>query len=420
MPAGQAIDAALQTSSLTYQGKPFHAVMEIDEPKHPSGIYKSQIDLYWADAKRYRLEVSSKDFSQTLIANGDKVQESNTGDFYPKWLREFVWALLDPAPHANDTDLRAEAVRLPNNLMPNSAFVLRPSVCAVRVDRPNGISNLLTEGEICLDWPDHRLSNVQWFEYGMGFSEPRGFGHKQIATKYSVMLSTVPSDEYITFLEGRLKTLEALSKIDETKLQISQPTAAADRIQTRSVSTFQEEAMLENAPAMEWPVVTHGVTEGYLIVHALTDRTGQVRSAWRVSADNSWLEPYAMTQALKYKFKPLIVDGVLMQMEMPLVMHFVSSLDDTMPKFSGDTISKVAQGCKSSKLPAGLMASGKEFKAMVFVNEAGKSAGIDYDKSVPVEMQRAANDGLYECRFIQYKENGVAKYYHVEFSFVAP
>jgi hypothetical protein len=132
------------------------------------------------------------------------------------------------------------------------------------------------------------------------------------------------------------------------------------------------------------------------------------------------MEPYAMTQALKYKFKPLVVDGVAMQMEMPLVMHFKSRIDDTMPKFSGDSVAEVAEGCKSAALPKGLMPSGSSFTALVFVNEAGKLAGIDYAKDVPVEMQRAVNNGLYACTFKPYSVDGVAKFYHVEFSFVAP
>jgi hypothetical protein len=428
MPAGAAIDEALVKSSLTYLGKPFHAAMDIDEPKHPGGIYKAHIDLYWTDANRYRLETTSKDFSQTLIANGGQVQETDIGDFYPKWLREFVWALLDPAPHANDPALRAQDVKLPNNLLPSGlppslqgrGIVIHPQVCATRVDRPNGISNLLAEGEICIDWSDQTLKNVQWFEFGMGYSEPKKFGQKMIPTKYSTLLSTFPSDEYMTWLEGRLTKLEPAAKIDQEKFKITHASNPDERILTMPVSTLQEESMLESAPQMDWPVAAHGVTEGYLIVHAVTDRTGQVRSAWRVSADNSWMEPYAMTQALKYKFKPLLVDGAPVQMEMPLVMHFKSAIDDSMPRFSGDKVAQVATGCESPKLPSGLMPSGTEFKVLVFVNEAGKSAGFDYDKGVPVEMQRAANEGLYGCEFVKYEANGVSKPYHVEFSFTAP
>jgi hypothetical protein len=416
VPAAKAIDHALAISSLTYQGRPFHAVMQIDEPKHPHGIYKSSVEVYWADPKRYRVTATSHDFSQTLIVNGIQIEETDAGDFYPGWLREFVMALMDPAPRATDATLRSGTVAM--NRGQFMGQVVPPHGCARHEDRPNGITNEMTRVEVCVS--DGALSNVQQFDYGVGFSKSERFGRKQIATEYAVMLSAFPADEYITFLTGRLTTLEPLRNPPAAMFDVRAITPPSGRILTTLVSTEDAAALLEVTPPMDWPPVAHGKTDGYLILHVITDRAGQVRSAWRVSADNSWVEPYAMIQALKFKFRPLMVDGVAHQMETPLVLHFKSAIDDSMPKFSGETISQVATGCKDAPLPTGLMPGGTQFTALVFVNEEGKSAGIDYADTVPIEMQRAANQGLYNCIFQQYSVNGSPTHYHVEFNFKAP
>jgi hypothetical protein len=392
--------------------------MEIDEEKHPEGIYKSSVEIYWASPKMYRLVVKSRDFSQTLIVNGARSEEIGTGDFYPGWLHQFVRALLDPAPRAQDTLLRSGTVTMRGGQF--MGRVIPPHGCAVHEDRPNGITDEITSAEICLEGPDRRLTNVQQFDYGVGFSDYQPFGKKEIARTYGVMLSTFPSDEYITFLKGRLATLERLRKLPMALFAVEHPTAPANRIFTTLVSTADAEALLEQPPPMDWPPVAHGTTEGYLMLHVITDKTGSVRSAWRKNADNSWLEPYAITQALKFRFKPLLVDGVPQQMEAPLVLHFKTAVDGSMPKFSGDSIVQVASGCQDSPLPPGLMPSGTAFSALVFVNEEGKLAGIDYTNTVPIDMQRAASKGLYSCRFQQISVGGSPVHYHVEFSFTAP
>jgi len=427
VPAGTAIDDALRASSLTFEGKPFHAVMEIDEPKHPGGIYKAGVEVYWAGPRQYKLIATSRDFSQSLIVNGDQEEETDRGDFYPAWLREFVSALLDPAPRAKEAALRAGTVKAPNGMMPNANLatnpklaLFHPQACAVRDERRNGIGNEITESEICFDWPEHRLTNVQAFDYGMGFADPISFQKKQIASRYTVMVSTIPADEYIDFIVGHLVTLKPLGRVDGDMFTVKNPTPPSGRIFTRLVSTREEEAMLEKAPEMDWPPVTHGVTEGYLIVHAVTDKTGQVRSAWQKSADNGAMVGYAIQQALKYKFHPLIVDGVAMQMEMPLVMHFTSRLDDSIPRFNGDTLNQIVAGCTPAILPTGSMPSGTSFKALVFVDPQGRVAGIDYAKDVPDAMRQAANRGLYDCHFKPYAINGVPTVYHAEFTFYVP
>ena len=48
--------------------------------------------------------------------------------------------------------------------------------------------------------------------------------------------------------------------------------------------------MVEKAPEIQWPAVREGKTEGYMIVYARTDRTGQVRETAKHNSDQPGLE----------------------------------------------------------------------------------------------------------------------------------
>ncbi len=107
----------------------------------------------------------------------------------------------------------------------------------------------------------------------------------------------------------------------------STPTPADQQIVTHFVPTAISEPLLESAPKIKWPTVHQGKTEGTIILHILTDKTGQVREAYGHSSDNPALFDLAVEQAKKYKFKPLLLNGAAVQIETPLVLHFSTRLD---------------------------------------------------------------------------------------------
>src|SRR5579859_4131060 len=85
--ADTAISRALKTSSLTEEGTPFHALLVIGEGKSP---YSGRVEVWWAAKQEYKTVITSPSFSQTRIVNGAEVMETNSGDYYPRWLETFV------------------------------------------------------------------------------------------------------------------------------------------------------------------------------------------------------------------------------------------------------------------------------------------------------------------------------------------
>jgi hypothetical protein len=291
--------------------------------------------------------------------------------------------------------------------------------CLSHEDKPGGISNDLTQTRICFIGEDSRLKSFSDFTYEMDFSDYRPFGSKSIPRTYERGM------DWMTPSVGRLTVLEPLNAADSTLFTIVKATPPADRIETTAVSTLEEESLVEQTDTSPWPPIRGGKTEGYMIVRAITDRTGQVRFAHKYNSDNAELEYAGVARAMHYKFKPLLIDGVPQQMEMPLVLHFSSRIDEPWPMLTGKDIDKVTSGCGTASLPTGLWPSGKVFHIQYGVDQAGKVTTTSFPEAndnpgVPHALMNAAWRSVQSCRFSPYQQNGKATEYIVLFTFTAP
>jgi hypothetical protein len=396
-----ALDRALKTSSLTFQGKPFHAVMEIGTT---GTDYSGRIEIWWVEATKYRLMIQSPKFSQEKVVNGDHVSEKDQGDYFPRWLENFVLAVLDPVPMAN------------NFRRSGGTLMIGPQItnsCLRRDDRPGGITDQLTWGIVCFSGSEPHLESVLTMNVSMEFKDWRKFDKKQIARTYNTDVL-----DYKPVL-GQLTVLEEIKKLDENMFTVVDVTPADQRISTVFVSTLKEESLVEKAPVIEWPSVREGKTEGYMIVYARTDRTGQVRETAKHNSDQPGLESFGMEAALKYKFKPLVVDGVPRQMEMPLVLHFTSRLEDPLPILTVDQMKNQMMGCAVVALPPSTP-KGTVVTIRVSVDESGKVTGMGPVKGGTGVDWFAAMSSLRSCKFHPYVVNGKATYYKGDVELGAP
>ena len=271
------------------------------------------MEVWWAAKQKYKTILTSPAFGQTRIVNGADVMEADSGDYYPRWLENFVDAILDPVPMVGNFRGRGGAVMLGPQMMRS---------CLRRDDRRDGITDVMTWGEICFGGSKPHLLSVLTTNYSIEFEDWKSFGGKEVARTYKT--DVLGYEEVV----GRLTKLEELHGLSEETFFIKTPTPADKRIRTAFVSTRKEESLIENAPTIDWPTVHEGKTEGYMIVYARTEGTGQVRETAKHNSDQPGLEDFGMEQALRYKFKPLVVDGVAVQMEMPLVLHFRSKIPE--------------------------------------------------------------------------------------------
>ncbi len=396
--ADTALSRALKASSLTEGGNPFRVVLMIGTTGSP---YSGQVEVWWAAAKKYKTVIASPAFSQTRIVNGAQVMETNSGDYYPRWLENFVDAILDPVPMGENFRGRGGAIMLGQHIT-NS--------CLRRDDRPGGITDQMTWGIICYTGSEPRLESVMTMNYNVDFEDWKSFGKKEIARTYKTSVQDYQE------IVAHLTTLEELRDAPEDLFAVTTPTPSEQQIKTAFVSTLKEESLIENAPEIDWPAVREGKTEGYMIVYARTDRAGQVRETAKHNSDQPGLETFGMEQALRYKFKPLVdANGVAVQMEMPLVLHFTSKIADPLPVLRSQELLKQISGC-NVKLITAIPSNGNITPTRISVNEEGKLTGEGYgpevDAGLPAVLVMPSNGILRECHFAPLVRNGVVTYYH--------
>jgi len=391
--ADTALNRALKSSSLAFEGKPFHAVMEIGTA---GTEYSGRVEVWWADQSKYRLVLTSPKFSQEKVVNGDRVFEKNDGDYYPRWLENFVLAVLDPVPIAQN--FRIQGPQVSEN-------------CLKHEDRPGGITDELTFEVVCLKSTEPALDYVLTFYYFMEFKDWKEFGSKNIARSYETrVLDFKP-------VAGRLITLEELTDPPDETFAIADVTPLEQQTSTKFVSTLKEESLVEKAPEIKWPGVREGKTEGYMIVYARTDRTGQVRETAKHNSDNPGLESFGMEQALNYKFKPLIVDGVSVQMEMPLVLHFKTTLSDPIPELDDATTRKLITGCSLPHEVKDPASAGQKIVITFQVQDDGRLMTLgSSDRKIPVMSLFQQFRG---CHFAPYEQNGKPTAYHANLTVTA-
>lgn len=317
------LQRALRESVLINGRRPFHLMMDIapavtDIPHHRevSPTLRGSMEVFWAAPDRYKLILDSPEFHQTKIVEGTQIEEHDEGDFYPRWLDNFVQALLNPVPQAR------LAMLMPQRLTGGGTFAMSGRVafamprCLETSDRPGGITDETSIARICFD-PTH-----PWYQGVLDFTRYVEF--MDFAKFEGQMIPRTWSDDIPEnlFVEGKVKTLETLSKADVDKIHVAVATPISGQMRTAFLARKDIGEHVESLPNFEWPAEDTETLDGYMIVYVRTDRTGQIRESYWDSSDNYKLQDAGVEFALKTKLKPLLMDGSAVQIEGPLVIHF--------------------------------------------------------------------------------------------------
>jgi hypothetical protein len=325
-PSPSANTALLQQSlreSVLIEGhQPFHLVLEIAPDTTPRAHARpapssmhGKVELFWASRNHYRLVLNSPDFSQTRVVDGSEVEEHDEGNFYPRWLDNFVRMLLDPVPRSQVPKL------IPQRLTGGGTFALpgRPPVtmprCLETSERPDGITEETSIARVCFDASHPWYQGTLDFTRYVSLADYAPFGGQMIPRTWS---DDIPEN---IFVEGKVTLLEKLSAGDLKTIHVLNATPPKDQMRTVFLLRKDIGDHIANVPDYEWPP-KDGVLEGYMIVYVRTDRTGQIRESYWDSSDNYGLQDAGVALALKSSLKPMAVDGIPVQMEGPLVLHF--------------------------------------------------------------------------------------------------
>jgi len=219
---------ALQESVLVEGRQPFHLVLEIapavmslpHQRVAPPSMHGS-MEVFWASPGRYKVVLKTPSFQQTKTVDGERVEEQDEGEFYPRWLDNFVKALLEPVPEKQMPKLLAERMtgvvaihRVDKPWDPGAAsFTIRQATiemprCLQTSDRPGGITEEMSEARICFDASYPWVESTLDFTRYVSFKDYEQFGKQMVPRTWS---NDIPEN---IFVEGRVQTLEKLSKAE--------------------------------------------------------------------------------------------------------------------------------------------------------------------------------------------------------------
>jgi len=330
-PAANAslLQDSLRESVLVEGHQPFHLVLEIapdDTPvpqgRHAPPFMHATVELFWAGRDRYKLVLKSSTFSQTRIVDGVTVEEHDEGDFYPRWLDNFVLMLLDPVPHQQLPKLMQRRLSEGGSIAVNGGAAISLPRCLGTSDRPGGITEETSSASMCFDVSNSLYQSTMTFTHYVEFKDFAKFSGQMIPRTWT---DDIPENILVT---GRVTQLTKLSKVDMASIQVSAPTPPSDQIKTVFLSRADIQSHIDNIPEFEWPAENTEKLEGYMIVYVRTDRAGNIRESYWDSSDNYKLQGEGVQLALKSKLKPLLVDGAPVQIEGPLVLHFKTHRSD--------------------------------------------------------------------------------------------
>jgi len=400
--AASLVRQAMTKNALTTpDGRPFHAVLDIQpDPKGPAN-QNGHIELFWASPDHYALDIKSPDFSQHLVVDGDKLSETDHGDYYPAWLHYFVIALFNPLDRAD------EVLSHPNGFNDQPMFV---DTCYEWDSRRNVVTDAERDADICFKKPDMRLDYTRDYMRYLAFSDFQPFHDKSIARKYIADLRVTSMPTAV------LSTLEDW-KPELSQLQVVTP-STTPRFIFKNQTAAEATASIASKPKnVKWPTTREGARSGKVLVHVVTDRTGKVREAGAPESDNEELKPFATDLAKQYVFRPLFIDGETVQVEMPLIISFQLGEQRPYRVFNDAETRSMVKGCSFPKELSDPASAGKTVAIEMLISAEGhiSQIGSSDRHMMPPMLFRQFHD----CRFAPYLEEGKPTPFRASFDVMA-
>jgi hypothetical protein len=279
--------------SLTQPGSvPFHLKAIVTEKGDPSPTY---VEMFWESSLKWRRDIKSEDFSQTLIVNGEKVSEQDSDQYFPVGLQTLVNAMVDPATALSS----------------------------------------------------YRPGDTHLTVHSISFTDYQSFKGKRIARGLFTNLGPGAS------MSAEVTKLEELRNPDDRLFAVDQTTAKEKQIRVVTLPEVEFRALALESHEIIWPQVLDGATTGTARIYVAIDPSGTVREALPVYTDNERANESACRQIKTWKFKPAMKDGAPVQAES--VLTFAMNTRAWGPAFplSDTEVRKLASNTIDPVFPAG-------------------------------------------------------------------
>lgn len=380
---------------LTEPGSPpFHLKATITEKGDPAS--KTYVEIFWVAPDKWRRNIQSEDFSQTMIVNGDSVFEQNSDDYFPVGLQTLVTAMVDPRPALN---------------------ALRPG--DVLLTKANGASS--ESGEVCYPGGAHscRRSPYGLYEivsssgHSVEFTAYQDFKGRRVARL--LFHSLGPGNS----LMAKVTELKKLKNPDEKLFAIAQPTAKEQQLRSVVLPEAEFRSMALETHDIVWPQVLDGKTTGTVSFYVSVDRSGQVREAVPVRTDNERADESAARQIMKWKFKPFMKDGIRVQAESLMSFAMDTRAWGPPSPLSDAEVRKLVSNIVEPVIPAGIAPTGTAYTLRAAIDYEGRLIEV-IPAGGPPKLFRPCYQAISKWHFSPIFQDGEPRPYRAEITCRVP
>ena len=353
------------------------------------------VEMSWVAPDKWRRTIQSKEFSQTLVVNGDKIFEQDSGDYFPLGIQTLVTAMVDPRA-------MLAAVRPTDQVM----------------TKASGASD--ESGKMCFG-PNSKMCGTS--RYGLtesvhaagrsvDFMDYQQFKDKRVARMLIYHID--PGDSLL----ARISTLGELKSHDEGRFAIPDPTSREKQIRSVILPESELRPLALVPTEIIWPQVLDGAITGEASYYVSIDRSGQVRETLPLSMANERANDSARRQIMKWKFKPVLSDGIPVQAEAVLNFHFDTRAYGPPQPLTDAEVRRLASNMVDPVFPSGA-APGSAFTIRVAVDVDGNVIeSIAGDG--PEELFRPCSQAIGKWHFSPIIQDGKPRPYRAQIACRVP
>jgi hypothetical protein len=306
--------------------------------------------MYWLAPDMYRRTINSEEFKQTLIVNGTKVFEKDSSDFFPGKLWTLVTAMVDPKPIM-------DAVREGDRVL----------TLANGGSRGIELACLAENGSLCPRGKGKLREVVEASGHSVAFSDYESFLGKPVAR----ILTNAPRlGEDLLAL--RVTELEELHEPQPDLFLVTGATPLDEQLRVVNASEADLRRAVIGSQGIIWPQPLDGGQKGSASFFVYIDRTGHVHEVQPLYPVNARTHDSAVSQIMKWKFKPFTQDGLPAQAEG--VLNFTIDTRGWGPAepLTNAEARKLASDIVEPEIPAGAYPSGTIYTLWAAIDSEGR------------------------------------------------
>lgn len=337
------VKKAVEKSTLDQPGtKAFHLKATFAPSQERDNVTNrvGNIEIWWQSPTRWRREVSSPEFHQISIHDGERRWEKNEGDYFPDWLRELGQAIIRPIPLPMDVLAKRVKTGEVKHLMGLQTNINWEPTTDFDNEQANG------KGYIALTDKTGLLSYTGGPGFGGDYHDFRDFHGRMIAC-------TVASG--YTEVTAKVSVLEDLGTVPNNFFDTNAPGGDSHPIDTLVLSEEDLRKNLVPGTTFNWPALADGPLEGVVWTELVLDRTGKIREMIPPIADNPGVKDAAEAGFKSMQFQPVLRDSVPVQVTGRISVRFKTARPAGTEAFDSAR-NYFDRGRKSSFLAAGAAA----------------------------------------------------------------